>query len=656
MRVVEEFPFAFREIEHAWIPMRDGKRLSARLWLPDTDEPVPAIVEYIPYRKRWGTRHRDEPMHRYFAGHGYAAVRIDLRGSGESEGLLTDEYTEQEHEDGLDALAWIADQPWCTGAIGMIGKSWGGFNALQIAALRPPQLKGVVAVCASDDRYADDAHYMGGCLLTENLVWGSVLFTLSALPPDPALVDNWRDQWRERLEHLPLYAERWLRHPTRDDYWKRGSIAEQYESIECPVFLVSGWADGYSNAVPRMLAGLTCQRRGLIGPWAHVYPHEGVPGPAIGFLQEALEWFDYCLRGAKQPRAPMLRAWMQDYVPPDTANDVRPGRWVAEEEWASPGILNHRVPLPVDAGSKLATPLAVGLKAGAWCGFGMEGDQPGDQREDDERSLSLDVPVTDAFELLGAPVLRLRLSSDKQVGQIIARLCDVAPDGTSLRVSYGVLNLRHRNGYGQPQALTPGEFCDVQLRLNDCGHSFRRGHTLRVALSTSYWPVVRPERVAFTLTLQNAVLELPTRLPRAGDDQLPPFPAPEGAAGSTFEDLEPGVLLREQSVERGMMVGRNLIDVAEDGTPAMARLHDIDLEIGHGIVEEFRIREGEPDSATIEVTQEAVTRRKGWETRVRTEHRLRYDGDQLVLNASVETWEHDIATYSRLWEVRIPRP
>jgi predicted acyl esterase len=189
MRVVQNFPFRIREIENLWIPLPDGTRLAARAWMPESG-PAPAIVEYIPYRKRWGTRTRDEPMHRYFAGHGYAAIRIDIRGSGESEGLLADEYTPKEQQDGVDALRWIAQQPWCDGNVGMIGKSWGGFAALQIAALQPPELKAIIAVCGSDDRYTDDAHYMGGCLLTENLIWGSVLFTLSALPPDPAEATN----------------------------------------------------------------------------------------------------------------------------------------------------------------------------------------------------------------------------------------------------------------------------------------------------------------------------------------------------------------------------------------------------------------------------------------------------------------------------------
>ena len=197
--------------------MSDGCRLAARIWLPADAEtaPVPAILEYIPYRKRDFTRPRDEPMHHYFAGYGYAAVRVDLRGSGDSDGLLLDEYLKQEHDDALEVIRWIAQQPWCSGAVGMMGKSWGGFNSLQVAARRPPELKAIITVCSTDDRYLDDVHYMGGCLLNENLTWGSVLMSYNAYPPDPEIVgERWRTMWRDRLEHAVFFPEVWLSIPT----------------------------------------------------------------------------------------------------------------------------------------------------------------------------------------------------------------------------------------------------------------------------------------------------------------------------------------------------------------------------------------------------------------------------------------------------------
>ena len=212
MSIVTTFPRAVRHIENLWIPLADGTRLAARLWLPeDADrDPVPAIVEYIPYRKRDYMRGRDQAMHPWFAGHGYAAVRVDMRGSGESDGVMLDEYTRQEHDDAVEVIAWLAAQPWCTGKVGMMGISWGGFNALQVAARRPPALKAIITLCSTDDRYADDIHYLGGCLLNDNLMWGTVMLIFSARPPDPAIVGaDWRAAWLARLEANPFLPEIW---------------------------------------------------------------------------------------------------------------------------------------------------------------------------------------------------------------------------------------------------------------------------------------------------------------------------------------------------------------------------------------------------------------------------------------------------------------
>ncbi len=269
MDIVTQFPRAVREIENLFITLSDGCRLAARIWLPADAEqnPVPAILEYLPYRKRDGTTERDQLTHPYFAGNGYACVRVDMRGSGESDGILEDEYLKLEQDDCLEVLRWIAAQPWCTGAIGMIGISWGGFNGLQVAARRPPELKAVVSLCSTDDRYADDIHFMGGSLLNDNLQWASVMFAYMSRPPDKALLgDAWRKTWLERLKQQPLLVATWLRHQRRDAYWKHGSICEDWGAITCPVYLVGGWADGYSNTIPRMLAHLKCPKKGLIGP------------------------------------------------------------------------------------------------------------------------------------------------------------------------------------------------------------------------------------------------------------------------------------------------------------------------------------------------------------------------------------------------------
>ncbi len=622
MQIVHEFPHAVREIENCWIPLSDGCRLAARIWMPANAEtsPVPAILEYIPYRKRDGTRERDEPMHRWFAGHGYAAVRVDLRGSGDSDGLLLDEYLEREHDDALEVLRWIAAQPWCSGAVGMMGKSWGGFNALQVAARRPPELKAVLSVCSTDDRYADDAHYMGGCLLNENLIWGSVLLSLNTLPPDPQLVgDGWRARWLERLEHTPLFPEIWLRHPHRDAYWRHGSVCEDFESIQCPVYAVGGWADGYSNAVPRLLAGLRVPSKGLVGPWAHLYPHEGVPGPAIGFLQEARRWWDRWLRDVDNgiEAEPAYRAWMQEPVRPRSFYDERPGRWVVEDAWPSarieslrydmqPGVLrapaaSGDAPAP-DATVDVHTPQSVGLAAGAWCGFGIEGESPDDQTEDDERSACFDsAPLVDTLEILGAPEVTLQLTSNRPDAFVAVRLNEVWPDGASTRVTYGLLNLTHRDGHDSPRALDPHEPVTVRVRLNDVAHRFERGNRIRLAVSTSYWPIVWPSPAPATLRVATAAssLELPKRPPRDEDARLPPFEPPQAAPEAPLTDLAQGGVQRD--LRRDPATGETVVtvraDIDDDDEPTSWRVDDIQLERGHGVIQRFSIRDDDPLSA-----------------------------------------------------------
>jgi len=282
------------------IVLADGTRLSARAWLPETDEPVPAILEYLPYRKRDGTVERDALTHPWFAENGYACLRVDTRGNGDSEGLMFDEYTEVELADCEAVIDWIATQPWCSGAVGMMGISWGGFNSLQLAARQPAALKAIVTLCSTVDRFADDIHYKGGCLLNENLGWSATMFSYSSRPPDPALVgDAWREMWLDRVRNLPMLAATWLEHPTRDDYWRHGSVCEDFASIQAATLAVGGWGDAYVNAVPALVENLSAPVKGITGPWVHKYPHFAAPEPRIGFLQEALRWWDRYLMGVE---------------------------------------------------------------------------------------------------------------------------------------------------------------------------------------------------------------------------------------------------------------------------------------------------------------------------------------------------------------------
>ncbi len=674
--IVERLPRKVREIENLFIPLGDGTRLAARVWLPDDAErqPVPAILEYIPYRKRDFMRLRDEPMHRYYAGHGYAAVRVDLRGTGDSDGVLQDEYLPREQEDAVEVIAWLATQPWCNGKVGMTGISWGGFNSLQVAARRPPALGAIISLCASDDRYADDAHYMGGCLLNENQIWGTVLFGLNALPPDPAIVgERWREMWRQRLDANHPFPAHWLRHQRRDAYWRQGSVCEDFARIECPVYAIGGWADGYSNAVPRLLEGLSAPRKGLIGPWSHNFPHDGIPGPAIGYLQEALRWWDYWLKGVDSGimDEPMLRVWMQDYASPEPFHTRRDGRWIAEDSWPSPRIVARRWYLTGNgaladnpagpATISLCSPQTTGLGGGTWCGFGSEGEAPLDQRIDDGRSLIFDTPALEAeLEILGVPEVRLKLSSDQPVALIAVRLNDVAPDGSSARISFGILNLTHRADHAQAEPLQPGESVDIRVELNAIAHRFETGHQIRVAISTSYWPMVWPAPVAATLEVEtrDSSLLLPLRSPDTRDAELPAFALPEAAAStSTHTPLAPPRFARtiERDLVGNEVVYRLVSEGGDLGSAARLRIEEIDLELGHHVERHFHINDHDPLSARTVIIENVLLRRAGWEVKISARTELSATAAEFILRAWLTAEENGTEVLRRDWAERIAR-
>ncbi|HTI79485.1 MAG TPA: CocE/NonD family hydrolase [Acetobacteraceae bacterium] len=639
--IVTEFPRSVRIIEHTLIPLKDGTELAARIWLPDDADrsPVPAILEYLPYRKRDGTNERDAMTHAYLAGHGYAGVRVDIRGSGESGGLVFDEYTRQEQDDGLEIIAWLAAQPWCSGAVGMMGISWGGFNALQVAARRPPALKAIVTLCSTDDRYRDDVHYMGGTLLTAGLGWASFFFTAMCHPPDPALVgDRWRSMWLQRLESVPLFLETWLRHQRRDAYWQQGSVCTDYEAIECPVYAVGGWTDGYTNAVPRLLERLRVPRKGLIGPWAHAYPHFAFPGPQIGFLQELLRWWDYWLKGIDTGvmDEPMLRAWMTGSVEPASFHEDLPGRWIAEHSWPPTGLNPLRLVLTDDGlrpngilatPRPVSTPQTVGKDAGQWCPFGRGSDQAGDQREDDARSLVFETAPLDApLEMLGAPIVTLDLASDEPIATLAIRLCDVHPSGASLRVSYGVLNLTHQEGHETPAPLVAGRRYEVRVQLNDAGSVFPVGHKIRLAISTTYWPMIWPTPAKSTVTVFGGTLELPIRTAKP-TDALPPLPDPEMAPPERPTILRPGVVYLDR----------------------------IGLELGAESTSTSHVEEDDPLSAVAELSRTDTVSRDAWRVRIETRIRLSCTRDAFLLRATLRAQDGSEEVCHREWDRTIPR-
>jgi putative CocE/NonD family hydrolase len=659
--------------EHVWITLSDGCRLGARLWLPAGAErqPVPAILEYIPYRKRDGTRSRDEPMHGYFADHGYAAVRVDIRGSGESDGHLADEYLKQEQDDALEVIAWIAAQPWCTGAVGMMGKSWGGFNALQVAARQPPALKAIITVCSTDNRYTDDVHYMGGCVLNDNLWWGSIMLAFQARPLDPEIVGpSWRERWLERIATIPFFPALWLAHQRYDDYWKHGSVCEDFAAIECPVLAIGGWADSYTNAVPRLLEGLQVPRLGIIGPWGHIYPQDGVPEPAIGFLQEAVRWWDHWLkdRDTGIMREPMLRAYLEDPVSPEGSRTEMPGRWVGEATYPSPNIKSKRFHLRPDgrlgepsldrADVPVRSPQSHGKASGEWMAAGVAGEHPTDQRLDDGGALVFETPVLEEeISVLGAPTLRLDLSADVPVAQLAARLSDVAPDGRATRVSYQVLNLTHRSGHERPEPLEPGRFYQIGVKLNDCGHRFLPGHRIRLSIGTAYWPIIWPAPYPATLTIStgDSVLELPARQSGVVSPVVE-FEPPERGRSAPMTQIGKGSFRRYSQQDH---VSGEAIYVTEGVGglfgEGILRFDEIGTELSQSLKRELTIRDDDPLSARYVITQSYEMGRDGWRTSVRTHTEMRSDRDNFYLTSTLTALEDGKEVAERRWSETIRR-
>ena len=658
-----------REVEHGWIPLADGTRLAYRAWLPQDagEAPVPALLEYIPYCKRDGTSARDEAMHPWLAGQGYACFRVDLRGSGESDGLLLGEYLQRELDDAVEVIAWLAAQAWCTGAVGMFGKSWGGFNSLQVAALQPPALKAVLTVCSTDDRYATDIHTMGGCQLLENPNWCFTMFGHNARPPDPALVgESWRETWLRRLEHSPPWILEWLRHQRRDAFWKHGSVCEDLAAIRCPVFAVGGWADPYTDSAFRLMQGLSVPRRAWIGPWGHQYPHQAVPGPAAGFLQESQRWWDRWLKGHDTgiDREPMIRAWMHDSYRPQPVLREVPGHWIAAEGWPDPATepwvrhlggdgLGDR-PEP-DLVRRFRSPATVGRSNPFWGHNGMVApESPGDQRVDDAVSLCFDSEVLAApVAFFGMPVAHLRLQGDRPVAQLAVRLSEVHADGASTLVSFGLLNLTHDSAHETVRPLAPAEAISVAVVMNGNAYRFAAGSRMRLALSTGLWPMVwpAPEPVELTL-LGESRLELPLRPDQEADRRLPPLPPPCRTRRDPRTVLVPAAApvarLEEEHADGSLVFVHE-----EDG--GVTRMDRSGWHSGSVIRRRFAIAPDDPLSARLQFTGEERYGREGLEIRIHTRLEMSSDRENFRIRARLETRENDVSVFARDWCEEIPR-
>ena len=659
--------------QHVSIEMSDGVRLAATLYLPDdagdTAAPWPAVLEALPYRKDDVTGHARSEYVR-LAEAGYVLCRVDVRGTGSSEGVATDEYPAIERTDMATVIDWLATQPWSLGTIGMYGYSYSGFNSIQIAMERPPALKAIIPIYATDDRYGDDVHYYGGVVKQlDQIDYPTYMIAMNALPPAPPVYgDGWREEWTRRLDATEPWILTWLEHQRLDDYWKAGSLFVDYEAIECPTMIVAGWADGYRNNSLRSFERLTCPKRLVIGPWAHASTDTSLPGPNHDLIPEHIRWWDRWLKGVDNGidrESPIVLFAQRSTLPAPDRAEVR-GEWRYEPAWPAERLtptewkLADAVAGPdrdADGPDELAVRGDVGHTAWISCAGVMPWGQPDDQRPDEVYSLTYAWdPLDRELEILGQARVRVRITSSAPVAFLSAKLCDVFPDGTSSLVARGMLNLAQRSSREHPSALMPGEPVDVELVIETTSWTFEPGHRVRLDLAGTDWPNAwpPPEPVTLGIDRASASLELPvldgpspvTERP----SMLPPFldDASSGSgSGGSDDDGEVRWSVTHEALTRttSANAGSTFVDEATDTVPAMRSHYD-------GVVSVSTV-----DPGRAIARGEAAFEMQWAEATVTSRAECTIESDATTYRTTIDLLVHEDGEerFRRRWERAIPR-
>ena len=527
-------------IREVMIPMPDGIQLVADIYMP-TDIPagehLPVLLEYTPYRKN-DSRGSRYGVYTYFVKRGYVVARVDIRGTGNSQGrTIPYEYSEIELSDGDAVIAWLAKQNWSNGKVGMFGISWGGFNSIQMAVRKPPALKAFVALMATEDLYQEDVHYMDGIIHIDSWMMSNDLSNAMPGAPEFRLDEDWL---RNRFELEPSIFT-YMREQRDGPFWDRASARDKYDQIQIPGYYIGGWYDGYRDSPPRMLENVKAPVKAMIGPWDHYFPHNAWPAPQIEWRREAIRWFDQWLKDIDTGilDEPRFAVYVRDWHPPGPGVDEIPGYWRWEEGWPIERSVTKTFYAGQDHGlslkpSKQAThslryKASVGLAGGGpvmWWG-----NIPPDQQSMDDYSLTYDSqPLDSAMEILGMPRALLKVSSDASRSNWVVRICDVAPDGSVTQVGGAAFNGTHRKSAREPEDLIPGKIFPLEIELHFTSWVFPKGHRIRLAINNAQWPMLWPTPYQMTTTLviggvEGARVELPVVPP--ADRPVPKFELPE---------------------------------------------------------------------------------------------------------------------------------
>jgi len=645
--------------EQVRIEMPDGVELSATLFFPDEGEgPWPALLEALPYRKDDVTSTARD-YYGTLADAGYVMCWLDLRGTGSSGGLATDEYTVVERRDLVTVIDWLATRSWSAETVGMFGTSYGGFNSLQVATDQPAALKAIVPIFASDDRYADDVHYYGGALKQLDVLdYPTYMVAMNALPPVPALWgDDWRAEWQRRLEQTEPWFLTWLAHQHRDEYWRYGSVREDVGRIRAATMIVGGWADGYTNIALRSFPRMQAPTRLLLGPWSHGAPESCRPGPNIDFTAELLRWFDRWLKGIDNgiDREPPIVVYQQRSTEPDPLRGEVRGEWRFEPNWPPERLRLTPLRLAAaaaSAGDTLEIRGDVGATAWISCAGGLPWGQSADQRPDEERSLTFTwKPLAADLEIFGHPRLRVHVTCDRPTAFVSAKITDVFPDGASSLVVRGMANLAQRDTNAAPTPVTPGEPIELDLELEAIAWTFEAGHRIRLDIAGADWPNAWPPPYAATLSFDvaGAKLELPVLDGPAPVDAVPDIRTVVGQQHGT-ESTEDGWW--RWDVEPDPVTG---MQVARTGYGGRSRPDDDRFAYRDRYEGVVGVSPEDPGIAFAEGEGEFEI---GYpEATVRTTSRVRLDSDAETYRITIDlaAFEDGEERFRKRWERTIPR-
>lgn len=666
-------PYEVEWTRNVRIPMPDGITLAADLHRPKqaqtAGERFPAIIEYTPYHKNnnaaYGPRATRYP---YFASHGYVFVNVDIRGTGDSEGCNTAPTSPEEVQDNLEVIRWCAQQPWCDGNVGMIGISYTAGVCYDAARQAPEELKAII-VCQMCSDWYDGMACPGGSprpFAYEN--YAPLMAAYNFAPPDPELVGrNWEEIWQQRLEGSRPWALAYLENLRDGPFWESRLLRGHEEQVRAATFLIGGWCDWYPDDLLRVYSRLQCPKRVLIGPWTHNYPENAWPLPRINDRYECLRWFDRHLKGVDtDPERPLdqelpISLFVREHAAPVLLRREDPGhfrhaaQWPPEQaqnltiSWTCPTGPSRSVQSPADLDGEVQVPYRpdVGAAAGRYAigqmlpGWGM----PDDQRLDEPFSLVLTGDVLpDGLELCGVPQVELSLSCTAEIAFLSAKLCDVAPDGTSVLITKGVLNLTHRDSYTHPAPLIPGEIYPLRVPLQATAYRLRPGHRLRIMIAAAdfqnAWPTPTPHYLTIHFGLRRrfgVVLPGMQGNPPVSELRPPEF------RPSDFPPLPP-----EQIPTPDYRIERDL--VRRTTTVAYTTRSGVGINSSR-----YTISLDSPAEASIVSDFEYPLNRPGVSVRVRSQCETRSDAAAFHHTTRVEITLNGEPYWDKTWALSVPR-